>query len=218
MCVIDLFSRYAWVVPLEDKRGATITNGYQSIFKKSDRKPKKIWVDNSSEFYDNVFKRFLKENSIEMYSTHNKGKSGVAERFIKTLKNKIYKHMITTGKNVYFNVLDDIVDKYNNTYHISIKVKPKDVTDSVFIEYNEELNKEDPKFKIGDHVIISKYKNIFAKGYTSNWSKEVFIVKKVKNTVPWTYVINDLNGEEILGSFMKKSCKRLIRKSLELKK
>ena len=98
-----------------------------------------------------------------MYSTHNEGKSVVAERFIKTLKNEIYKHMTYIGKNVYFNVLDDIVDQYNNSCHSSIKMKPKDVTNDSFVEYVEESNKKDPKFKVGDHVRISKYKNIFLK-------------------------------------------------------
>ena len=129
-----------------------------------------------------------------MYSTYNEGKSVVAERFIKTLKNKIYKHMTTISKNVYFDVLDDIVDKYNGSYHSSIKMKPKDVGDDSFAEYTEEYNEKDPKFKVGDHVRISKYKNISAKGYTPNWSEEVVVVNKVQNTVPWTYLINDLNG------------------------
>ena len=98
-----------------------------------------------------------------MYSTFNEGKSVAAKRFIKTLKNRIYKHMITVVKNVYFNVSNDIVDKYNNTYHSSIKMKPKGVSDNVFVEYSEKSNEKDPKFKIGDHVRISKYKNIFSK-------------------------------------------------------
>ena len=132
-----------------------------------------------------------------MYSTFNEGKSVVSERFIKTLKNKIYKHMTTIGENVYFNDLDDIVDKYNNAVHSSIKIKPKDVADDSFVEYSEEANEKDPKFKVGDNVRISKHKSIFAKVYTPNWSEEVFIVNKVQNTVPWTYLINDLNGEEI---------------------
>ena len=169
----------------------------------SNRKPNKIWVDHGSEFYNNEFKSFLKENGIEMYSTRNEGKSVVSERFIKTLKNKIYKHMTTIAKNVYIDNLDDIVKKYNNTVPSSIKTKPKDVTDDSFIEYSEETNEKDPKFKVGDNVQISKYKNIFAKGYTPNWSEEVFVVNKV-NTVPWTYLINDLNGEEIKGSFYEK--------------
>ena len=114
-----------------------------------------------------------------MYSTHNEGKSVVAERFIKTLKNKIYKHMTTVGKNVYFNVLNNIVNKYNNTRHSSIKMKPKDVIDSFFAKYSDESNKKDPKFEIGDHVRTSNYKNIFAKGYAPNWSEEIFVVKKI---------------------------------------
>ena len=159
----------------------------------------------------------LKENDIEMYSTFNEGKSVVAERFIKTLKNKIYKHMTTIGKNVYFNDLD-IVDKHNNSIHSSIKMKPKDVTDDSFVEYSEETNAKGPKFKVGDNVRISKYKNIFAKGYAPNWSEEGFVVNKVQNIAPWTYLINDLNGEEIKGSFYEKNYKRLIRKNLVLKK
>ena len=119
-----------------------------------------------------------------MYSTFNEGKSVVAERFIKTLKNKIYKHMTTIGKNVYIDVLYDIVKKYNKTVHSSIKMKPKDVTDIKYVEYSEETNKKDPKFKIGNNVTISKYKNIFAKGYASNWSEEVFVVNKIQKTVP----------------------------------
>ena len=150
-----------------------------------------------------------------MYSTHNEGKSVIAERFIRTLKNKIYKHMTVISKNVYSDVLDDTVDEYNNTYHKTIKIKPVDVKDYSFAEYNEESNEKDPKSKVGDHVRISKNKNIFDKGYAPNWSEEIFVVKKIKNTVPWTYVITDLNGEEIVGSF---NCKRLIRNNLELKK
>ena len=160
LCVIDLFSKYAFVVPLKDKKGTTITNAFQSILDKSKRKPNKIWVDQGSEFYNNNFKQWLKDNDITMYSTHNEGKSVVAERFIKTLKNKIYKHMTAVSKNVYFDVLDDIVDKYKNSYHSTIKVKPIDVKDNNFTKYNEESNIKDPKFKVGDHVRISKYKNI----------------------------------------------------------
>ena len=168
LCAIDLFSRFAWVGGLKEKKGSSIVNGVQSILKKFVRKPNKIWVHYGSEFYNNNFKKVLKENDIEMYSTHNKGKSAVAERFIKTLKNKIYKHMATVDKNLNFNVLDYIVNKYNNTDHSSIKMKPKDVTDRVFVEYDEEPNKKVLRFKIGDHVRISKNKTVFAKGYTPN--------------------------------------------------
>ena len=224
LCVIDLFSRYAWVIPLKNKKGESIVEGFENILddsgnaKHSNRKPKIIWVDHGSEFYSNKYKSFFKENDIEMYSTFNEGKSVVAERFIKTLKNKIYKHMTTIGKNVYINVLDDIVKKYSNTVHSSIKMKPKDVTDIKYVEYSEERNKKSPKFKVGDNVRISKYKNIFAKGYTPNWSKEVFVVNKVQNTVPWTYLIHDLNGEEMKGSFYEQELRKTDQKEFRTEK
>ena len=148
------------------------------------RKLNNIWVDQGSEFFNKYFKDFVKINNIEMYSTYNEGKSVVAERFVRTLENKILKHMAAISKNVYFDVLDDIVNKCNNTVHKTIKMKPIDVTDDSYAEYNENVNEEDAKFKVGDHVRISKYKNIFAKGYAPNWSEEVFVVSKIQNTVP----------------------------------
>ena len=143
-----------------------------------------------------------------MYSTHNKGKSVAAERFIRTLKSKIYKHMTSISKNVYIDKLDDIVDEYNNAYHTTIEMKPIDVKDNTYINTDKETNDKDPKFKVGALVRISKYKNIFTKGYTPNWSEEVFVIKKVKNTVPWTYVIKDLNDEEIIGTFYEKELQK----------
>ena len=175
----------------------TIVNAFQSILDKSLRKPNKIRVDQGSEFYNTHFIKWLKDNDIIMYLAHNEGKFVVAKRFIRTLKNKIYKHMTAVSKNVYFDVLDDIVNAYNNTYHRTTGMKPVDVKSDSFAEYNEEFNERDPKYKVGDHVRISKYKNIFAKGNAPNWSEEIFVVKK-KNTVPWTYVISDLNGEQIV--------------------
>ena len=109
--------------------------------------------------------------------------------------------MTAVSKNVYFDVLDDSVNKYNNTFHRTIKMKPVDVTSDSYAEYNEDSNETKPKFKAGDRIRISKYKNIFAKWYTQNSSEEVFIISKIKNTVPWTYVISDLNGESITGSY-----------------
>ena len=124
--------------------------------------------------------------------------------------------MTNISKNVYFNVLDDIVDKYNNTYHKTIKMKPIDVEDDSFAEYNEQSNEKDPKFKVGDHVRISKVKNIFAKRYTPNWIDEIFIVKKIKNAVSWTYTISDLNGEETAGSFYEKELQRTNQKEFRI--
>ena len=157
LCVIDIFSKYAWVVPLKDKKGVSIVNAFQKILDDSNRKPNKIWVDKGSEFYNNSFKKWLKDNDIEMYSIHNEEKSVVAERFIRTLKTKIYKYMTSISKNVYVNKLDDIVNEYNNTYHKTIKMKPLDVKDNTYIDSSKEVNDKDPKFKVCDHVRISKY-------------------------------------------------------------
>ena len=112
---IDLFSKCAWVVPIKDKKSVSIVDAFQKILDDSDRKPNKIWNNQESEFYNNSFKKCLKDNDIEMYLIHNKGKSVVAERFIRTLKNKIFKHMTAISKNVYFDVLDDIINKYNSS-------------------------------------------------------------------------------------------------------
>ena len=139
-----------------------------------------------------------------MYLIHNERKSVVAESFIRTLKNKIYKYMTAIAKSVYVDKLDDIVNEYNNTYHRTIKMKPIDVKDNTYIDFEKEVNNKDHKFKVGDHVRISKYKNIFAKGYMPNWSEEVFIINNITNIVLWTYVINDFNGEEIIETFYEK--------------
>ena len=164
LCVIDIFIKYAWVVPLKDKKGVSTVTAFQSILKQSNRKPNKIWVSKGSEFYNASFKKWLQNKDIAMYSTNNEGKSVVAERFIRTLKSKIYKHITSISKNLCIDKLNHIVDEYNNTYHTKIKMKPVDVKDNTYINTDKEINNKDPKFKVGDHVRISKYKNIFAKG------------------------------------------------------
>ena len=128
LCAIDLCSKYAFVIPLKDKKGISIVNAFNKIIKQSNRKPNKIWVDQEGEFYHNVFKKWLSDNDMIMYSTYNESKSVVAERFTRTLKNKLYKHITATGKNVYY-VLEDAVNKYNDTKHSTTKMKPIDVGD-----------------------------------------------------------------------------------------
>ena len=177
-----------------------------------------MWVDKGSEFYNAYFKKWLRDNDIVMYSTHNEGKSVVAERFIRTLKSKIYKYMTSVSKNVHIDKLDDIVDEYNNTYHTTVKMKPADVKDNTYINADKEINNKDSKFKVGHRVRISKYENIFAKGYMPNWSEEVFVIKKVKNIIPWTYVINDLNGEKITGTFYEKELQKINQEELRIEK
>ena len=125
--------------------------------------------------------------------------------------------MTTISKNVYIDKLDDILKEYNNTYHKTIKIKPINIKDNTYINFEKEVNNKDPKFKVVDYVRISKYKNIFAKGYMPNWS-EVFIISKIKNTVPWTYVINDLNGEEITGTFYEKELQKTNQQEFRIEK
>ena len=137
LCVIDMHSKYAWVVPLKHQKGVSIVNGFQKILKESARKPHKIWLDKDSGFYNPHFKKWVKDNSIEMYSTHNEGKSVVAERFIRTIKNKIYKYMTAISKNVYIDKLDDIVDGYDNAKHRTIKMKPVNVKDNTYIDFGK---------------------------------------------------------------------------------
>ena len=193
LCVIDLYSKYAFVIPLKDKKGISVVNAFDKIIKQSNRKPNKIWVDQGGEFYNNVFEKWLSDNDINMYSTYNEGKSVITERFIRTLKNKLYKHMTATGKNVYYDVLYDVVNKYNNTKHSTIKMKLVDVKNNKRV-YIDEHNEH----------------NIFAKGYAPNWSSEIFIVDKINDTVPYTYNLKDLNDEEIIGSFYDKELQNTI--------
>ena len=200
-----MYSKYAFVIPLKDKKGISILNAFDKIIKQFNRKPNKIWVDQGGEFYNNIFKKWLSDNDIIMYSTYNESKSVVAERFIRTLKSKLYKHMTAIGKNVYY----DVVNKCNNTKHSTIKMKPIDVRDNNNKRvYIDEHNEKRSRFKVGDTVRISKFKNIFDKGYTPNWSKEIFIVDKINDTVPYTYNLKDLNDEETIGSFYDKELQK----------
>ena len=163
-------------------------------------------------------KSWLENIDIEMYSTHNEGKYVVAERFIRKIKNKSYKHMTSISKNVYIDKLNDIVNEYNNTKHRITIVKPIEVKDNTYIDFGKEVNDNDPKFKVGDHVRISKYKFFFSKGYTQNWSEKVFVIKKIENTVPWTYVIDDLNDEEITGTFHEKELQKTDQQEIRIEK
>ena len=182
-----MFSKYAWVISIKDEKGTSIVNAFKKVISDG-RKPNKVCVDQGSEFYNNAFKDLLKINNIEMDSTHIEGKSVVAERFFRTLKNKIFKHMTAISKNFYFGMLDYIVNKYNNAVHRTIKMKPIEVTDDSYAEYNETLielhsiklhsNEKDHKFKGGDDVRISKYQNIFAKEYTPIGQKKFLLLIK----------------------------------------
>ena len=210
LMVIDVFSKYGWIRSLKDKKTETVSEAFDDIFE-SKRKPQMLWTDKGSEFISKHFKEFLKSKAITLYHTENEEKSSVVERWNKTIKNRMWK-MFTVSNNthVYFDKIDKIATDYNNTRHSSIKMTP--------VEANKKKNESkvwynlysdliylkpgQPAFAIGDKVRISKYKRqVFDKGYTPNWTEEIFVIDKVLPTKPGTYSIVDLMGESIKGSF-----------------
>ena len=144
LCVTDIFSKHVWVVPLKDKEGTTINNAFQNILDKSKRKPKKMWVDKGNEFYNKSKKCLLQDNIKEMYSIHNEENSVVGE----ILKTKIYKYITLVSKKVYIDKLDDIVNKYSNTYHSTIKMKPINNKDNTYFDFDKKVMKKILNFRL----------------------------------------------------------------------
>ena len=207
LTVLDVFSKYAWVVPIKDKKGETITKAFKVIVGK--RKPVYLWTDKGTEFYNSDFKKYLKENGITLYSTQNVEKSSVIERFNRTLKSKMFKQFTIQNSTVFTDILPRIVEAYNNTFHSTIKMTPQEASlkKNESIAYLNSYHDEPfpkfkkPSFKEGDKVRISKYRGIFDKSYKGNWSEELFVIYKTQPTIPITYRIKDLLGEDIKGSF-----------------
>ena len=227
LTVIDVFSKYGWIVPLKDKKTESVSSAFDRIFKKSKRKPEKLWTDKGSEFISKHFKDFLKRHSIILYHTQNEEKSSIVERWNKTMKNKMWKIFSANNNTVYWDKLDKLVDDYNNTYHSSIKMSPteaskKENEKQVFTNLYEDeiyLKPKKPKFSIGDKVRISKYKRrVFDKGYTPNWTEEVFVIDKVNLTKPVTYHVVDLLGEKVEGSFYEKELQKAKQQTFRIEK
>ena len=202
---IDIFSKFAWVIPLKDKKGITIKNALQKIFNK--RKPKFLWTDKGKEFYNKQVQDLLNENNIKLYSTNNSEiKSAVVERFNRTFKNMMYKKFTENNNTIFYNILDELVNNYNNKYHSTIKMTPIEGSKKINEKklkniYNFEKTKKLGKFKIGDRVRISLEKNIFEKGYETNWTQEIFVIYDIKySNVPY-YYLKDLNNEKLQGTF-----------------
>ena len=202
---IDIFSKFAWVIPLKDKKGITIKNALQKIFNK--RKPKFLWTDNGKEFYNKQVQDLLNENNIKLYSTNNSEiKSAVVERFNRTFKNMMYKKFTENNNTIFYNILDKLVKNYNNKYHSTIKMSPIEGSKKINEKkikniYNFEKTKKLGKFKIGDRVRISLEKNIFEKSYETNWTEEIFEIYDIKySNVPY-YYLKDLNNEKLQGTF-----------------
>ena len=208
LMVLDVFSKYGWIVPLKNKKGKTVAEAFKSIFKEG-RKPQYLWTDKGKEYYNKHVKELLDKNKITLYSTENEEKSSVCERWNRTIKSKMWKQFTIQGNTQYLDMLPKLVKQYNNTKHSSIKMTPlessKKVNEgTVYFNLYGDMKplSAKPKFNVGDKVRISKYKrNVFDKGYTPNWSEEVFIINNTQYTNPTTYKLKDLRGEDIKGSF-----------------
>jgi hypothetical protein len=208
--VIDIFTKFAWSIPLKDKTGKSILDGFKQIVKESNRIPKNIWVDEGKEFYNKLMDEWLKENNIIRYSTHGEHKSVVIERFNRTLKELMWKRFTAENTRNWIEMIDKLVHSYNNNrIHSTIGMTPVDAS----IEKNlnkaventlsktRNIPKIKPKLKVGDRVRISRIKGLFEKGYLPNWSEALYIIDKIQKTVPVTYKIKDSMDRIIDGSF-----------------
>ena len=192
------------MLPIKDKTGKSVADEFKEIFKKSKRKPEKLWTDKGREFYN----KHVKELGVELDSTENEEKLSVAERWNRTMKEKMFKYFTAINTNKYIDVLVDFVERYNNTRHSSIKRTPVEASKKknivrVYRNLYPDLTRRPmrAKFKTGDKVRILKKKELFEKGFTPNWTEEVFTVSEIQKTNPVTYKITDLNDEEIQGTF-----------------
>ena len=218
LTVIDLYSRYAWAIPLKDKTGATVRNAFQHIVRTSGRIPKKLWVDEGKEFYNNIMKKWLKDMDIKMYSTHNEGKAVVIERFNRTLKTWMWRHFSASSAYVYINILPNLLSRYNNTKHRGIGITPAEASMDVQPVFKKEVPHPTPRFQLGDEVRIAVSKRHFEKGYTPNWTEEVFVIHQVLPTHPVTYRIRDLLDEPIVGTFYEQQLQKTSQTKFRIEK
>jgi Integrase core domain len=206
LTVIDCFSKYAWAIPIKDKSGNQVTLAMKSIFLKDNRIPKNLQTDKGKEFYNKDFQNLMKKYTINLYSTYSTLKASIIERFNRTLKNKMYKEFTMNGNYKWLNIIDELLKNYNNTKHSTIKMKPIDVNKSnenriLNTVYNNLKIRGRSKLKLNNYVRISKNKHLFEKGYTPNWTTEIFKIKKIQNTNPVTYILEDFQGNDIKGGF-----------------
>lgn len=220
---IDVFSKVAYAEPIKLKNDYETTEGFKKILKKAKTEPKKIHVDKGNEFFNKPFKNLLQKYDIHMYSTNSEMKAAIVERFNRTLKEKMWRMFTYNGSHVYYKYLKDLIDSYNNTYHRSIKTTPNKVNKSNeqkiwFNLYGYDYDEGDDnivisKYNVGDYVRITKYKGIFAKGYESNWTNEIFKIKNVIYRSPVVYKLCDLENQELEGIFYEKELQKVYQTS-----
>lgn len=200
LTIVDIYSRYAWAIPLKDKSGQAVLNA----FKKVKKAPELLWVDEGKEFFNEEVKNYFKRRGTHMYHTYSGMKSVYAERFNRTLKEKMWERMDAEHTDKWVHMVNDLVKEYNDTEHSSIKNTPAEVylKDGVVSFQGRRIPpKTKPKFKVGDFVRISLVKGVFDKGYEQNWSDEVYVVASINETNPTTFDIKDQKGEAVKGKF-----------------
>lgn len=208
LTVIDTFSKYAWALPIKRKNADDVSNAMESVFKQHGRVPKNLHVDAGKEFYNTKFKDLMRRYNVNLYSTFSNLKASICERFNRTLKNKMWMQFSLRGNYKWLDMISDLISSYNDTKHRTIKMRPKDVTMQnakqlrrrIYKNFNVYPNNKN-KFKIGDKVRISKFKHVFEKGYTPNWTTEIFTVYRIQNTDPVTYKLKDYQNQPIEGGF-----------------
>ena len=206
LTIIDIFSKYAWAVPLKTKSGPHVTQAMETVFK-GGRVPRHLHVDEGKEFYNKDFQALMKKHTMKMNSTFSGMKASICERFNRTLKEKMWKQFSLRGNYKWLDIINDLVENYNNSKHRTISMRPVDVTKNneqtllKKVYRKPEKNKFKHKYEIGDKVRISKYKHIFEKGYTPNWTTEIFTITAIKDTRPFTYRLQDYRKQPIRGGF-----------------
>ena len=205
LTIIDTFSKYAWAIPIKSKTGIEVSAAMQSVFNEG-RIPKNLQTDDGKEFFNKHFQNLMNKHKINHYSTYSSLKASIVERFNRTLKALMWKEFSVNGSYRWFDMIENLVHKYNNTKHRTIKMCPHDVKTSnekylLATVYNHIKLVNKSKYHVGDHVRISKYKHVFEKGYTPNWIAEIFKIKAIKNTNPTTYLLEDYEGHPIKGGF-----------------
>ena len=210
--IIDNHTKYAWAIPLKDKSGRSTTNAFKSLIEKTRRKPDKIWSDRRKEFYNKTFLNFLKEQNIHIYSTNSDLKAVFVERFNRTLLDLIKKPMYIEGKACWLNHLDAAMEKYNNRVHGTTKMTPFEMVTNTNKIINIKINKNEkiPKFQVGDYVRVPDKRNLYSKGYTTNWNRELFKIHKINPTNPVTYGLVDENNEQKEGKYYEQELLRSV--------
>ena len=218
--IIDNHTKYAWAIPLKDKSGKSTTAAFKNLLETSKRKPHKIWSDRGKEFYNTTFLHYLREQNIQIYSTNSDLKAVFVERFNRTLLDLIKEPMYIEGKGNWLNHLDAALDKYNSRVHGTTKMTPFEMSFNTLIRAaspnlipkndNNNHNNKLPKFQVGDFVRVPDKRNIYSKGYTTNWNRELFKIHSINKTNPVTYTLNDENGEIIQGKYYEQELLRSI--------